>query len=87
MYLHLGNDKMIKSNSVIGIFDLDNATISKRTRNYLNKAEKKGEVETVGYDLPKTFVVCADKRGENKVYLSTLSGSTISRKGGYTGQK
>lgn len=83
MYLHLGNNKMIKTDSVIGIFDLDNATVSKRTRNFLKKAEEKGEVVTVGYELPKSFVVTSNKAKNNKVYLSVLSSRALRRRSGY----
>ena len=83
MYLHLGNNKMIKTDSVIGIFDLDNASVSKRTRDYLNTAQKKGEVITVGNELPKSFVVCSKKRGENKVFLSVLSSKALKTRSGY----
>ena len=41
MYLHLGQDTVIKTDEVVGIFDLDTATISKYTREYLAQAEKK----------------------------------------------
>ena len=40
MYLHLGMDKVITFDDIIGIFDLDTTTVSKRTRDYLAKAEK-----------------------------------------------
>ena len=30
MYLHLGNAVLVKTDEVIGIFDLDNTTVSKR---------------------------------------------------------
>ena len=83
MYLHLGNNKMIKTGAVIGIFDLDNATVSKRTRAYLNKAQKKGQVVAVGSELPKAFVVTAAKRGENRIYLSALSSGTLRKRSGY----
>ena len=82
MYFHLGNSKVIRQDTVIGIFDLDNTTISKRTRKYLSDAEKKGEVEMIGTDLPKSFVVTAEKRGENKVYLTTVSSQTLTKRGG-----
>ncbi len=81
MYLHIGNDKMIRSQDVIGIFDLDTTTVSKRSRAYLARAEKKGEVETVSYDLPKSFIVCApmgEKR--QKIYISQLSSVTLSKR-------
>ena len=35
MYLHLGMDKVITFDEIIGIFDLDTTTVSKRTRDYL----------------------------------------------------
>ena len=53
MILHIGETTVIKTNDIIGIFDLDTSTISKHTRNYLNKAQRDGEVISVTYDLPK----------------------------------
>ena len=79
MYLHIGNEKIIKTDDVIGIFDLDTATIGKHTRNYLKCAEKRGEVENVTYELPKTFIVCSSK-GKNKVYITQISSSTLNKR-------
>ena len=61
MYLHLGQDTVVRMRDVIGIFDLDTATISRATRNYLARATREGEVINVTYDLPKSFVVCIDQ--------------------------
>ncbi len=84
MYIHIGNEKLIKSEDVIGIFDLDSTTVSKRTRDYLRKAEKKGEVETVSYDLPKSFVVCKEaNKGKQRVYISQLSVATLEKRSRY----
>ena len=44
MYLPIGNDMAVRARSIIGIFDLDNTTVSKRTQEFLNQAEKNGEV-------------------------------------------
>ena len=85
MYLHLGNAVLIKTDEVIGIFDLDNTTVSKKTRDYLNISEKKKEVITVSYDLPKSFVVCSKKKGKQKVYLSQLSTATLQKRSGFIG--
>jgi len=76
MYLHLGSDVVIPKKSIIGIFDLDTATISKHTRGYLTAAEKSGRVINVSYELPKSFVVCIDK-GNIFVYISQLSSYTL----------
>ena len=83
MYLHLGMDKVITFDEIIGIFDLDTTTVSKRTRDYLAKAEKAGIVENVCYDIPKSFIVCKDKNGNEKVYISQISSSTLLKRTGY----
>ena len=44
MYIHLGQETLVKKEDIIGIFDLDNTTVSKRTRNFLTMAEKEGRV-------------------------------------------
>lgn len=79
MYLHLGQETIIRESDIIGIFDLDNTTVSKKTREYLNKAEKEGKVTAVSYELPKSFVICCDGKKES-VYLSQLSPATLKKR-------
>ena len=38
MYLSIGNDMAVRESSLIGIFDLDNTTTSRRTREFLEAA-------------------------------------------------
>ncbi|MCD8331000.1 MAG: DUF370 domain-containing protein [Oscillospiraceae bacterium] len=76
MYLHLGQSVAVPEREIIGIFDLDNTTGSKRTREFLNRAEREGCVASVGEDLPKSFILCQGKRG-TAVYLSQLSSATL----------
>ena len=76
MYLHLGQDTVVRDCDIIGIFDLDITTQSIRTRNYLNTAEKRGEVRYVTEDLPKSFVV-AGRSSDQRVYISQLSTATL----------
>ena len=83
MYLHLGMDKVITFDEIIGIFDLDTTTVSKSTRNYLAKAEKEGRVENICYDLPKSFIVCRTKDGKDKVYISQISSQTLLKRTNY----
>lgn len=78
MYLHLGQDTIVRKQDIVGIFDLDNTTVSAASRKTLAAAEKQGRVVNVSYELPKSFIVCA-KKGEkqNKVYISQLSSTTL----------
>ena len=73
MYLHLGNNYVISESEIIGIFDMDNTTISKHTRKLLNLAEKSGKVTAVTNDLPKSFVLCRN----GSVYLCQISPSAL----------
>ena len=83
MFINLGNEVTVKDNEILGIFDLDNATVSIRSREYLAFSEKKGEVKSLTYDLPKTFIVCSKKKRENRVYLSQFSCSTLVKRINY----
>ncbi|MBR5471142.1 MAG: DUF370 domain-containing protein [Oscillibacter sp.] len=77
MYLHLGQNEIVADRSVIGIFDLDKCSMSKRTRDYLSAAEDEGVVLDVSGDLPKSFVVCDHPYHRQIVYLSQLNPSTL----------
>ena len=78
MYLSIGNDMAVREKSIIGIFDLDNTSTSKRTREFLNKAEAEGQVIPCD-DLPKSFILTAEY-GLNRVHLTALSSSTLEKR-------
>ncbi len=61
MYLILGRDEVIPESDVIGIFDLDNISWSKRTRRYLASGEKTGRIVSLRDGLPRTLVVTAER--------------------------
>lgn len=72
MYLHIGNGNSVRKKDVIGIFDLDTATVSKITKDFINKQQKNGNVEYGDSDLPRAFVL--SKEGKDcKVRLSRIS--------------
>ena len=78
MYLNIGNDMAVREKTIIGIFDLDNPTTSKRTRTFLNQAEKEGQVVPCD-DLPKSFIL-TDEYGMQRVFLTSLSASTLEKR-------
>ena len=76
MYLHLGKGTVVRTDSIVGIFDLDITSQSHLTRKYLSAAEKAGQVVNAAEDIPKSFVVCRD--GEtSSVYLSQMAAATL----------
>lgn len=80
MYIHLGAETVVRGSEVVGIFDTDNATLSRHTREYLALAEKQGRVVSITYELPKAFVICVDAQGRETVYLSQLSAATLRKR-------
>ncbi|MGE4353240.1 MAG: extracellular matrix regulator RemB [Oscillospiraceae bacterium] len=76
MYLHLGKGTVVKKTDIVAVFDLDNASYSHITRDYLAQAERKGRIFSACDDLPKSFVVVDSGSGQ-VIYLSQLSSSTL----------
>jgi len=79
MYLHLGQDVVVPKDAVIGIFDIDNATNSAVTREFLSRAEKNGVIVNIADDIPKSFIVCCES-GRTTIYLSQLASATLLRR-------
>ena len=76
MYLHIGNGKSVKREDIIGIFDLDTATVSKITKDFINKCQKDGKVTYLDSDLPRAFILLSEN-DETKVRLSRISTSGL----------
>lgn len=77
MYLHLGNEYIVKTNEIVGIFDIENTSVSKITKDFLSAAEKNKRVFYCTYEMPKSFIVCLDKDLTETVYISQMSCSTL----------
>ena len=81
MYLHLGQEVVVRNADILGVFDMDNTTISPHTRDFLRQAEHRGCVTYVSMDLPKSFTVCAPKGGgADQVYISQIAPSTLRKR-------
>lgn len=78
MYLSIGNDMSVRDSSIVGIFDLDNTTTSRRTRDFLDNAEALGQVVPCD-DLPKSFVLTAEY-GMTQVHLTALNVYTLEKR-------
>ena len=77
MFLHLGENTVISTENLIGIFDMDNTTVSKTTRDYLTKMQKDKKIVDVSYDIPKSFILCSKGKKNKKVYISQISSTTL----------
>lgn len=81
MYLHLGNDVVVRKRDVIAVFDMDNTTISKHSRNFLANAQRTGQVVDITEDLPKSYIIAQGAHGI-LVYISSVSSKTLYKRWG-----
>ena len=72
MFLFLGGDVSVRSEDVIGVFDIEECSVSRTTADYLNSCQKKSLIVNVSEDIPKSFIVTSDN-----TYISNVSHSTI----------
>lgn len=79
MYMYVGQGTVLRSEDVIGIFDLDITSQSHITRAFLNTAEKNGAVISASEDIPRSFLLCCEE-GMEKVYLCQPSTGTLLRR-------
>lgn len=83
IYLHIGNNYSVDVREIIGIFDMDNTTVTSCTKALLDKAQKEKRLFLATYELPKTYIIT-----KKRVYLSQLAASTLKKRlesgGGYS---
>ncbi len=78
MYLSIGNDMAVRDRNIIGIFDYDNTTVTKRGREFLEQAEKQGQVVPWD-DLPKSYILTVEY-GMTKVYQTSFTTQTLEKR-------
>lgn len=79
MYLHIGNEYSVKISDILGVFDIENTTIGKYTKEYLERAEKEKRCVYTTLEMPKSFII-AMKNGREVVYISQLAVSTLRKR-------
>ncbi len=75
IYLHIGNNYSVDVREIIGIFDMDNTTVTSCTKTLLDKAQKEKRLFLATYELPKTYIIT-----KKRVYLSQLAASTLKKR-------
>ena len=81
MYLHLGQDVVVNSEEIIGIFDLERTSTSRFTREFLRHADREMKVVTVSFEMPKSFILCGRGK-ELTLYISQISPTTLYKRSG-----
>ena len=78
MYISIGNDFAVRESTIIGIFVLDNTTVTARGREFLERAEKEGQIVPWD-DLPRSFILTSEY-GMTRIFQTNLSTQTLAKK-------
>ncbi len=78
-YLQLEKGESIDKNEIIGIFDIESASISFATKELFKRKEDEHGVVSVSNDLPKSFILC-DGEYTDTVYISGISVDSIKKR-------
>lgn len=80
MFLHGGGNQNLRKSEIIGIFDLDSATVGQKTKDFLRRTEKQGKTTNIGTGLPKSFLLTVSKEKEERVFFSPLAATTLAQR-------
>ncbi len=82
MYLHAGQDFIVNTRDIIGVFDLETSTDAgqkaKLTDEFFRRAQNEGAVVDISGAMPKSFIL-TDFSGET-IYISQLSTAALKRR-------
>lgn len=79
VYVHIGQDFIVPTKSIVCIIDMDTSTWSKHTRALVQRLVREGRTVELFDDLPRAGVLCAGELGEH-LYLSGLSSATLQKR-------
>ena len=80
MFLHLGSGFTVPMKNIVAIMDIEKASTSRDTREYLALAGKHKQVVNCTEDLPKSFVVSLDDELTEVVYICGISAETLKKR-------
>ena len=78
-YLQLEKGESIDKNEIIGIFDMETASLSTDTKNFFRRKEEEKGVVSLSNDLPKSFIVCEGEYGD-RMYISGISTESVKKR-------
>lgn len=78
MYLHIGNDKIIKKEDVLFLLDYEGLQENIIFKKFIEKIPKENKVN-VSNNNPKTIVITKEKQ-KIKAYISNISAITLAKR-------
>ena len=80
MKLYLNEKNAVRKENIVGIFDLDTATVGKDTRHFLSKKEREGKTTVTASDIPISFLIVKDEDKTLRVYMTRNAPKALCRR-------
>ncbi len=77
MYVHIGNNYILNSNNIIGIFNIENYN-EIDLENTINNLVKKEDVLDISNEKKRTLIIYEE--GKTKGFISNISSITIAKR-------
>lgn len=78
MYLHIGNDIILKKENILFILDYDNFSENKICKEFYKKIEKKN-ITDISKQKPKSIIITKENN-IIKAYISNISSNTLGKR-------
>ena len=72
MFLHIGNNVLIKTDEIIGLFNISALQEDVKGRRFLNEIRKRDDIENVSDGKETTIILTSDR-----VYITRISSATL----------
>ena len=79
--MHLGKSETVPDKDIVGIFDIEKATESEETKQFLKQMQRDFKAVNLSTDLPAAFVL-TENGLTDRVYLTALSVSALKKRTG-----
>lgn len=76
MFLHIGNDIILRESDIIAVCDMDTVTATPDGADFINRAGDR-IIDDMSGLLPKSFIVASDRFNGFKIFTSSLNSSTL----------
>lgn len=79
--MHLGKNETVRDREIVGIFDIEKATLSEDSKKFLSVMQKNYKAVNLASDLPAAFVL-TDGEYTDRIYITSLSARVLKNRSG-----
>ena len=79
MYLHICKNMIIKTENIIGIFDINSIKETKEFQELFFQLKERNQLIDISESMQKSFILIKEYQ-ENKAYISNVSVATLEKR-------